>query len=253
MKKILLLFTGILISGHLLADKQINICTDNNFWYPFTLVKEDIPAGIHIDIISKALNNLGYQPNFKALPWKRCLDQAKQGEFDAVATASYNEDRASFMYYPDDAASASKSSHRVMQVEYVVVTVTSNDYEFDGNLQSLPTPIRAPRGYSISEDLKKEGLNVDDKASGDENNIKKLLRNNKGSVVTIPEVVNVLSKQSTYTGKLKISSKPIKSKSYFMPFSKASNIAREQQQAIWNEIAKVRDDTDFMSKIASKY
>ncbi len=253
MQRMFTLILSIILSASVSAAGKISICSDNNFWYPFTLVKDGQSAGIHIDIIAKALDNLGYEVEFKPLPWKRCLVEAEQGGVDGVATASFKEERAAFMHYPGDAATAKKSTQRVMQVEYVVVTSADNSYEFSGDVKSIPEPVRAPRGYSIADDLKKQGVNVDDKASGDENNIKKLLRGGDGAVVTIPEVVNVLSEKAEFKGKLKISAQPLKSKSYYLPISKASKLSAEERDKIWAEIAKVRDDAAFMADAAAKY
>ncbi len=253
MKKIIILTAGLLLSCNLYAGKTVKICTDNGFWYPFTYTKDKQAVGLHIDVVSKALANLGYSVEYRPLPWKRCLSEAEDGKVDGVVSASYKDKRAAFMYYPSDAATAKKSDFRIQQVEYVVVTTANNDYEFDGDVNSIPQPVRAPRGYSIADDLKKKGLKVDDKASGDENNMKKLLRSGKGSLVTIPEVVKLLSGRAEYKGKFKISEKPVKSKSYYFTISKNTKLTADERQKIWEEIAKVREDKDFMGAMAAKY
>jgi polar amino acid transport system substrate-binding protein len=246
-------FVSLVASNVAIAGGTINVCSDKNLWYPFTFVEEGEAVGLQIDIISKALSNLGYDVNYKPLPWKRCLSSAESGEFDAVATASYKDKRAAFLNYPSDASSVKKSAHRVMQVEYVVVTAASNSYQYAGDIATIPTPVRVPRGYSIGDDLKKQGLKVDDTAAGDENNIKKMLRKGDGSVVTLPKIVELLSKQDAYKGKLNVSATPVKSKSYYFPFSKASKISKADQEKIWLEIANVRNDLAFMGKMSAKY
>ncbi|PID42631.1 MAG: amino acid ABC transporter substrate-binding protein [Proteobacteria bacterium] len=243
----------VMVSLNAFAEKKIAICTDNNFWYPFTLVEKGQPKGIHIDIIARALSNIGYTAEFKALPWKRCLKAAETGKMDGIATASYKDARARFLHYPADAKEAGKSPNRVMQVEYIVVTTADSSYQFGGNVKTLPAPVLAPRGYSIADDLKKQGVRVDDSATGDEKNIKKLLRKGKGSVVTIPEVVNVLSRKDAYKGKLHIGDTPIESKSYYLPVSKKSSISEADRNRIWAEIAKIRDNAEVMAEIAAKY
>lgn len=235
------------------SAQTVKICSDINFWYPFTMVEDGKAVGIHIDIIRQALSNLKIDVEFKPLPWKRCLSEAEEGEVDAVATASFKDERAVFMKYPDDAKTAAKSPLRVSQVEYVVVTAAGNAYEYANDMKTIPQPIRAPRGYSIVGDLEGKGINVDSQASGDEFNVKKLLRDNKGSIVTIPEVITQLEKRPEYKGKFKVSKVPVTSKSYYLPFSKKSQIKKEQIDAIWAEIAKIRDDEDRMATIASKY
>lgn len=242
-----------LVMGVQANAETITVCSDNNFWYPFTLTENGKAAGLHIDIINTALTNLGHTVKFRPLPWKRCLDEAKNGQVDGVATASYKDKRAEFLRYPDDAATSKVGEFRVSQVEYVIVTASSSPYEFDGNVASLPQPVRAPRGYSVVDDLQKEGVKVDSEARGDENNVKKLLRAGKGVVVTIPEVIKALEKKPSYQGKLKISAIPLKSKSYYLPFSHKSKLSEEKIAAIWNEIVKIRDDETKMAAMASKY
>jgi len=246
-------FFSALLSASASAGGTINICSDKNLWYPFTFVKDGKAVGLQIDIISKALSNLGYDINYKPLPWKRCISQAKDGDFDAVAVGSYKDKRAVFLNYPKDAATAKKSVQRVMQVEYVVVTLDGSGYEYAGDVKTIPTPVRVPRGYSIGDDLKKQGLTVDDGAAGDENNIKKMLRRENGSVVTLPKIVELLSKQDAYKGKLHVSSTPVKSKSYYLPLSKKRKISKADQEKMWAEIANVRNDLDFMGKMSAKY
>jgi polar amino acid transport system substrate-binding protein len=240
------------ITAQASAD-SITICSDNNFWYPFTLMKDNKSAGLHIDIINTALTNLGHTVTFRPLPWKRCLDEAEKGLVDGVATASYKDARAKFLHYPEDAASSKQGQFRVTQVEYVVVTSANNPYDFTGDVTTLPQPVMAPKGYSVVDDLQKLGVNVKSQARGDENNIKKLLRSGKGAVVTIPDVVKVLGQKPEYKGKLKISSTPLKSKSYYLPISKKSKLTAETTQSIWKEIAKIRDNEGLMAKMAAKY
>ncbi len=240
-------------TGVVSAKETITVCSDNNFWYPFTMVEDGKAVGVHVEIISRALSNLGYDVEFKPLPWRRCLLQGKSGVVDAVATASYKPDRAEYLQYPDDAATAKTSVHRVTQVEYVVVTNAHDAYEYQGDIKTIPMPVRAPRGYSIVSDLKAQGLKVDSRSAGDEANLQKLLREQNGSIVTIPEVIRQLEQRSDYKGKVNISTRPVKSKSYFLPFSKKSKLSQVQVAAIWAEVSKIREDHALVAEIVSKY
>lgn len=247
----LLLFS----SGYVVAGTSgvARICLDESEWYPFTLVKNGVASGIHIDIIKRAFERVGVAVRFSPMPWKRCLREAMQGRVDAVATASYNDERAVYLRYPNDATIEQKSRYRVMQIEYVIMTLKSDPFQFDGNINMLPTPVRAPRGYSVVADLNKLGVVVDDNAASDEINIRKLLREQRGAVVLIPEMAEKLSLRANYKGKLKVSDIPWKSKSYFLPFSKKTNISDVTIRAIWSEIEVVRNDLQYMADQAAKY
>jgi hypothetical protein len=93
---------------------------------------------------------------------------------------------------------------------------------------------------------------VDDSAAGDKNNMFKLLRTGQGVMVTIPEVVQLLSSRPLFKGKFKIDPIPVKSKSYFFPFSKKTTLTAAERMQIWKKIAQIRESDEF-GKMASKY
>lgn len=240
------LWTGVL------QAQTIKIATDQNMWYPYSYEENGVVKGYHIDIVTAALKKLGYTFTLTPLPWKRCLMLAKRGEVDAIISASYQPKRAKYLYYPLDAASAKESNYRITQVTYSIVTYIDNPYTFNGDLKTLPKPVRVPRGYSVIDDLKKENVWVDEGPS-DVNNFKKLLRDKKGCIVTLPEIVDKLMKDPAFRGKVKVSKKPFKSKSYFFVFSKKGVVSIADREKIWEEIKKVRDNDKLMEKLLEKY
>ena len=241
-----------LVGGVTLQAQTIKIAADQNMWYPFSFEENGVSKGLHIDIVTLALKNLGYLHIFHPLPWKRCLLETKYGKYDALISASYKPERAEFLYYPQDASSAVKSGYRITQVEYSIVTSIDNPYEFDGNVKSIPHPIRATLGYSVVDNLRKEGIFVME-TPGDFNSFKMLLRDRTGCIVTLPEIANMLMRQPNYKRKFYISRKPFKSKSYFLVFSKKSLISKAKREKIWDEIKRIREDNELMGKILKKY
>jgi polar amino acid transport system substrate-binding protein len=235
------------------AAKKISICSDDNFWYPFSYMEKNQAKGWHIDIITTALKNLGYQAKVIPIPWKRCLEYGgKYGQFDAIANASYKKSRAEFLVYPPEFPRKKKSDWRIMQVEYVVVSSKSDNYHYHGDPHSLPFPIRATTGYSIVDDLKQMGIRVD-VARNAEQNIKRLVRDKKGVVITVPQSAKFIAKKHQLMDKILIHDVPIKSKSYFFAFSKKSKITEEEKYKIWREIIKIREDKTLMNQFNSKY
>ncbi len=232
---------------------RIRICIDESFWYPFTLVRNGQPAGIHVELVKLAIENVGMEAKFLAMPWKRCLRENEQGRVDAVVSASYKAKRAKYLYFPDDAALSKKSPLRLMQIEYVVVTLKKDHYTFTGNLSTLPVPVRIPAGYSLADDLKKKGINVDDSSQSDTANIQKLVRDKEGSVVLIPELATLLDARVANKGKLDISKIPISSKSYYVAFSKKTKIAKKDIQSIWARVAELRDNPSLMAELSAHY
>jgi polar amino acid transport system substrate-binding protein len=243
------------------AGTPITICTDTNFWYPFTYVKDENKqiAGLHIDIINKALADLGYEPNYKPMAWKQCLNEVKNGRVDAIATVSYKADRANFLDYPEGAsAGQAKSNERVTQVEYIVITPVTdangkaNVYSYNGDIKTIPSPVRIPAGYSIVENLEQAGLTVEENPHSLDN-FKKLAKEKTGSVIDLKDVAQHFITQPDFSGKIVIASEPIFSKSYFLGFSKKGSMKAEDQKKIWQAIAKVREDEVQMGKFLEQY
>ena len=246
-------FVMMLIFGSGGFAKDITICTDSNNWYPFTFETSGVAKGMHVDIATAALKDLGYNPIFKPLPWKRCLLEVKEGKWDALVSGSYKPDRAEYLAYPADAATSKESAFRLMQVSYIVVSHIDDSYQFAGDLNTLPAPIRAPLGYSIVDDLKAQKLEVVTTSRSAES-LWSLVKSKRGVFITTPLNAKMFNKSETFAGQLKIHQVPITSKSYFILFPKVdAAIAEEEKAKIWNAVVKFRDDETFMEKLSEAY
>ncbi len=238
--------------------QSFTICTDTNFQFPFSFMKDQKPIGLHIDIIDAALHSLGIEPRYEPTIWSGCLDRAKAGSVDAVATAAYMDERALYMYYPLDALNNDKSSWRITQVEYKVITSlldnhgNVNHYQFDGNINNVLEPIRVPTGYFIVHDLQKARLTVKEGASSLDN-FKSLLKDRTGSVVDLAEVAEQLALQPQFANQFYIHPQPLVIKSYYLAFSKGGHLSLDQAQQVWDAIAKVREDKTLMATFLKKY
>jgi len=235
------------------AENTLKVCLEDGYWYPFTYVEDGKPLGVHLDVVREAVNSLGMDIRFVSMPWARCLKENELGRLDGVIGVSYQDERAEYLHFPVDAVANGVSIRRIMQVEYVVVTVANSNYEFNGDINSIPAPILVPKGYSVGIELREQGLIVDDSERGDIFNINKLIKDKRGSVVVIRELVEFLSLRDEYKGRLKISKKAIMSKSYFLAFSKKSKLSIPVRHSIWDSISSVRDNSVLMEELLRKY
>lgn len=251
MKRFFILMLLVILGTGALHAQTIRIVTDQNTWYPYSYEDKGASKGLHIDIVTQVLKNIGYSFSFRPLPWKRCLYWMETGKFDAVISASYQLKRVQYLYYPEG-ATAKKAKYRITQVEYSIITCIDSPYQFNGDVKSLPTPVRAPRGYSVIDDLKKENIIVDE-GTNTIINFMKLLRDRKGCVITLQQNAVMLMKRSDFNGKIRINTIPFKSKSYFMLFSKKSAISKLQRKKIWEEIKKIRENDALMKTLLEKY
>ncbi len=238
---------------HISHAETIIIGTDINDWYPYTFMKDNKPAGIHIEIVMKAFQITEHTLVFRALPWKRCLKGIKTGELNAVVSASYKKDRAEYMIYPTDAMNTRKSRWRITQVSYIIVTRKDTNYIYKGDLTTLPEPILAPLGYSIVDDLRTEGINIKTEYTT-QYCIQTINRLQTGSLILTPGNAEMINKTLSSENKLTIHTKPIKSKSYFMTFSiKMPKLSRKEIELVWDEIENIRNNESYMNQLLSKY
>jgi len=231
----------------------IRACSDQSDWSPLIFVDGGTVRGMHVDLIHRALTGLGHDLVIQPMPWMRCLLEAERGTVDAVATAVFNRRRALYLRYPADATETSLSRWAVAHVDDVLVTFVAGDYRFDGDLARLPQPVRAPRGWDIGDYLSAAGVAVDASAPNDDANLAKLLRDRTGSVAAVRDTVLRVLQRPPFAGQLLIHERALRSKSYFLPFSKRSRIDAATIQAIWNEIARLRDDPELQAELRAEY
>jgi len=94
---IILLLTLFVLSSTQLFAKKFTVGIDD--WKPFIYFENDKPKGITIDMFKKLANELGYDIEFKYLPWSRSLMMLKSGEIDAMGNLSYSKKREEFLTY----------------------------------------------------------------------------------------------------------------------------------------------------------
>lgn len=247
MKIFLLTIFGIYLQLTVSAQAEsIAIAVDDD-WFPYSYEKDGIAVGVQVDIVRAALENTTYSPIFYPCPWSRCIVQTKIGEREALLTASYLEERAEYAYFPSDAAVTTKSKWRVNQVGYVLVTREGEPYEFDGDFHKVPQPIGVEVEGSVTVFLEKKELELH-KNNSNVALSRMLMAKRVNSIVLTPLAIDDINTNGEFAGKFKIHQMPIRSRSYFLVFSKNGRLSTTDREKIWREIVKIRDDTDLIRK-----
>ncbi|MGK0291177.1 MAG: polar amino acid transport system substrate-binding protein [bacterium] len=253
--KTICILLGFLFFSQTVFAKTLRFCVDSRSWHPFTFSEKGKAKGMHIDIVKKALSSLQYQIQIRTFPRVRCTQiYAKRGMVDGVISIAYSPVLARFLYFPPFARVKKESRYRIMQVDHMVVTYNSkkSDYEFIGDLRSIPQPIRVPRGESFIRFLKEKKFWVE-VVSNDLQNVRKLLRDKRGSMITTSILAESFNQNPRFKKKLIIHTTPFTSKSYHVAFSLQSQLSREEKLKIWQEIEKWRNDYAFMLQLYSRY
>ena len=99
--------------------------------------------------------------------------------------------------------------------------------------------------YRSSWALPDMGFEIDDSSINDLQNLKRLMREKNGSVVALPTLVDWANQQAEFAGQIRLIEKPLKSKSYFLAFSKAGHVNTGQAMNIWQQIIIARKKNQF--------
>lgn len=235
---ILFLLTG-LLGGPATAGVVWSVCVDQVDWHPYIHFNQGQPQGSHIALMQAAAADIGVGLDFRAMPWVRCQLQAELGEVDAIATLVYSEQRAQVLEFPPE-ATRTPSPFAIDQIDDVVITLTESGYRFEGDLASLPTPVRVPRGWAIAPYLRENGVAVDDGAPNDHANMFKLVRDRRGSVVASRQNAERELAGNPAFAALQISAQPVRSLAYFVAFSRKSSHGNALRQTFWQALARRR-------------
>lgn len=167
MKKVLLLI--LLVAGSILilpAKQTLTFAAEDTDQFPYYLgnsAKFDMSKpGMAVEIIVEVCNNLGVEANFRRYPWKRCISGMEKGKVDGIFNASFKEKRLKFGRYPMQGGKVDPS-RRIATTAYVLYKHKDSKVKWDGKTLTVPAgkKIGATLGYSIIDDLKKLGAEVD--------------------------------------------------------------------------------------------
>jgi hypothetical protein len=226
-------------------------CSDG-YWYPFLYTRDLQARGILYDVVKKAIESLAIDARIEPVPFRRAIIMAQGGEVDGVIAVGFQPDLSPILDYPPGAEKDTESPWRIMQVDYVVVSFVEDDYEFEGDLGTLPLPVRLQQGTPIIDALSKAGLSAQE-VREEVQNFLKLIRDRKGVIITTSVAAEMMNRDPRFRGKIKIHATPVASRSYYLAFAKKSRLSPADKERIWKEISRWRDDYVFMLQVFSEY
>ena len=247
----LFLAAAMLILFNPAQARRLTACVDQT-WFPYTFLSSYKGSGIYVDMFHEAGERLGLKTRVKAVSWGRCVEYLQRGDVDVVLGIAYSEPRTEFLHFPLDQG-APDFDYRLNTLEDVVVTLTDQNYEYTGDPDTIPQPVRAPKGYLVTGKLTADGLTVDDSASGDQMNLINLMRERTGSTVMLRQLAQAMSARKFFDGHLHISQMPYTSRRYFMAFSVHTGYSDPERWEIWRTLKRIREDGALMRAIEAKY
>jgi polar amino acid transport system substrate-binding protein len=130
-------------------------------WLPFTM-GEQLDHGISIEINQEAFKRMGHTASISNVPWKRCIDEVREGKFDAMIDAG---DVRGFSF--------PKNPTTIYALSFWV-RADAPDTTYKGVESLKGKKVGLVLGYTYSPEIDKiKEWNVD-RVTDDETNLKKL-------------------------------------------------------------------------------
>lgn len=184
-------------------------------------------------------------------PWARCLAMLKSGAADAIFNASFSPDRLDTGRYPM-ANGRADPKRRIATISYSLYVLGGSPVSFDGRtVTGLTTPVGAPLGYSVVNDLKRMGLEVEE-APSTHMNLTKLIRG-RVAACALQDVsaAALISRHPEFKDIVRLTP-PLESKAYYLMLSRQF-VDRQPELAmrIWDALREIRESEG--RKLEDKY
>lgn len=196
MKKVLLI--ACILSSTISSADTISIRADN--WYPINGEPGSDKPGFMIELAQTIFKTNGHEVDYQTLPWKRAIQQTREGLIDCVVGA-YKEDVPDFIF-PEEPWGLDQSFFYVQKNSNWVFKDIST-------LASTDSTIALIGGYAYSDEFdvftkanpdKVQFINADNAL---DNNIKKVLAGRATSTLESKLVMLAKLKDLGLTGQLK--------------------------------------------------
>lgn len=229
----------------LAADKPpIKACTENEDSFPWVL--KDRP-GLTVQMLRMVEKQVGGKIEVVPLPWKRCLDDIKNGAVDAAFKISYSAARATELGNYPMAGDKPDASKRLLTDTYSLYRLKGTPVEWDGKVLKVAGSVGAQSGFSVVDQLKGLGAKVDDATRSADDNLKKLVAGRFVALALQTEEGDIsIERDPEFKGKVERIKPVLVEKPYFLMFSKqftSKNAAYVQE--VWDAIGKVRESAEY--------
>ncbi len=243
MKRIQLL-TGIILllvlSAGTAAAETLTIVSEA--WPPYLMEEDGGASGVDYEVMAAVFDRMGVDFEFKFYPWNRCMAMLKEKEADGILAVGYNEERAEFLYYPDEAVSVSAN-------------ILLYDKFKGSNAESLADlsgkTVGVTPGYSYDDDFDAADNFARDATESFSANIRKLLAGRIDYFIVDEAVGLYQTSEMGVSGRVNVAELRYSGGGNFVAFSKKAG-HDQLAERFSRELLAFKDTSDYMS-ILNKY
>lgn len=210
--------------------------------------------GLTVELLHEVARNAGVELELKRMPWKRCILLLANNQIDGAFEVSYKPAREEFAVYPYTKAGELDKQRYLHSLSYYLYTMKDSGISWDGvKIHQLAGTLVAVAGYSIVDDMRKEGYPVLEGVS-QKANLEMLLRGRVDGLAQIDSMTQgIINKNPDRYRDVIRHPIPLRSKLYYLVFSKGFI---EQQGAVaeklWDQLSAIRASGGY-EDIATRY
>ena len=212
-------------------------------WHPYTYQNNGKASGFEIEILDAVMKTLNIRVEYINYPWKRCLNNLKEGKADILVSLLKTPEREKYAYFPDTHISISKT---------VFFTKKDSRVSFNGSYEALKGfNIGVIMGFSYDEAFDKADFLKIDSSVNTRTLITKLLNDRHDLAAENQAVVTACARQMGVRDKIRFLDPPIHSEKLYVGFSKAKNTGKLCSD-FSKELKNFKKSKQYLS-ILSKY
>lgn len=247
---IFLLFSLVSFLAHA-EDPPLKFCYVDHSMSPWVIGTNQ---GLVISAIRKAEKELHQTFELVRLPWKRCLNEVKEGRIQAAIGASYLKERASWGSYPTTAQGRLNKDLRLFNASFYLYKRVGSEVRWhDQQLMNLEQQhIGIQLGYSVGRELEKHGYPITYLPASDD--LVNAFRSGELDFIVLEssEAKRIISTAPSLKNTIIRDDEPIMVAEQFLLFNTNYYLAHQAQvNTIWETLARIRKSRAYQMEAAN--
>ncbi len=165
------------------SGAPLKFCYDDVPQSPWTMPDE---SGLNLELLKRIEKQLGEQFQFFSKPWRRCLEETRNGLVDGIIGAADSVDRREYAMFPLLPDGQGDPEQALYSDYYLVFIRKASGASWNGRqFLNLKGPVVAQRGYIVVDDLRQRGHQVSDSIKSPEEGLRMLIVGSADAAVVL--------------------------------------------------------------------
>ncbi|MBE9608884.1 substrate-binding periplasmic protein [Chitinilyticum piscinae] len=153
------------------AAEKLTLCHEDVDVFPWVFGEKD---GLDRYVMQTVARHLQLEVTYRALPWKRCQYEVREGLSDGMFSAAFSAERTLYAAYPMAADGQPDAALRMGRDRYLVFRKLGHAASWQGGRFVHAERAGIQAGYSIGAELRTQGLLLDERSATAEDVLRKL-------------------------------------------------------------------------------